>query len=560
MKKYNEPQIYIVNNQKIAERLNQKYNIAAGNLGIVKAVEYTPYENNRYVNLEYSMIDNLHEYSVVIIDLQNKNEVKYCTEDDKPNGIPFLFEMSYPQRNFIPAPLVLKMMRSELKEQCLKIIFAGEKYKQKYGWVEVTGQDRYSYLNHEEHDIYETIQANAMSKRGKKIVAEKNELAQCIAKYTKEYNVIFDFPTIWNEDLGKSEPDPNFIPLLKNQDGENISYIGYSPDCGFEILLPVCEKKDELIEKLLTSILPGILPKYFPESEDFEWIKGKEFIPKEITELEKEEDVIREEYNSKIKALNEKKAEIEQNYKFLNDLLTETGDKLVEAVCTYFKWLGFADVVSIDGSEEILREDIQIIEGNKLYIIEVKGIGGTSTDAECAQVAKHRRRRERENRDKEIIPIYIVNHHRYTNPLLRQNPPFSDNQIEYAESDERGLLTTWQLYNQYKLIEAEIFTKEETRDSLNEWGLISLIPKRLKSIGIFEEYFKKSKACILKLNNSEIRVGDEIYGQKGGKWTQTKITSIQLDDKNVDSVQDGEIGIATETELEKGVEIFVNKS
>lgn len=560
MKKYNEPQIYIVNNQKIAERLNQKYNIAVGDLGIVKAVEYNPYDNNRYVNLEYSMIDNLHEYSVVIIDLQNKNEVKYCTEDDKPYGSPFLFEVSYPQKNFIPTPLVLKNLRSKLNKQCLKIIFAGKKCIQKYAWVEVTGQDRYSRLNQEEHDVYEIVQTKAISKNGKKIVAEKNELAQCIAKYTTEYKVTFEMPTRWNANLRESVLDPNFIPLLKNQDGEPISYIGYSPDCGYEILLPVCEKKDELIEKLLTSILPRILPKYFPESEDFAWIKEKEFLPKEITELEKEEDIIREEYNSKIKALNEKRAEIEQKYKFLNDLLTETGDKLVEAVCTYFKWLGFTDVVSIDGSEEILREDIQITEGNKLYIIEVKGIGGTSTDAECAQVAKHRRRRERENRDKEIIPIYIVNHQRYMNPLSRQNPPFSDNQIEYAESDERGLLTTWQLYNQYKLIEAGIFTKEETKDSLDEWGLISLIPKRLKSVGIFEEYFKKSKAGILKLNNSEIKVGDEIYGQKGGKWIRTKITSIQLDDRNVDSAKDGEVGIATETELEKGIEIFINKS
>lgn len=560
MKKYNEPQIYIVNNQKIAERLNQKYNIAVGNLGIAKAVEYNPYKNNRYVNLEYNMIDNLHEYSVVIIDLQNKNEVKHCTEDDKLDGTPFLFEVSYPQKNFIPAPLVLSIIEENLKKQCLKIIFAGNKYVEEYSLVKAFEQNQYRYAGYSEHDIYETIQARAKVKFGKKIEAEKNELAQCIAKYTKEYKVVFEMPTRWNANLRESEPDPNFIPLLKNQEGEPISYIGYSPDCGYEILLPVCEKKDELIEKLLTSILPRILPKYFPESEDFEWIKEKEFLPKEITELEKEEDIIREEYNSKIKALNEKRTKIEQKYMFLNDLLTETGDKLVEAVCTYFKWLGFTDVVSIDGSEEILREDIQITEGNKLYIIEVKGIGGTSTDAECAQVAKHRRKRERENRDKEIVPIYIVNHQRYMNPLSRQNPPFSDNQIEYAESDERGLLTTWQLYNQYKLIEAGIFTKEETRDSLDEWGLISLIPKRLKSVGIFEEYFKKPKAGILKLNNSEIKVGDEIYGQKGGKWIRTKITSIQLNDKNVDSAKDGEVGIATETELEKGVEIFINKS
>lgn len=560
MKKYDEPQIYIVNNSKIAERLNQKYNIAVGDLGVIKEAEYGQYENKKYVNLEYSMIGNLHEYSVVIIDLQSRDEVKHCTEDDKPNVVPFLFELSYPQKYFIPAPMMLRIMRSELKKQCLKIIFAGEKYTQKYNWAEVTGQDRYGYLHQEEHDIYETIQANAISKIGKKIVAEKNGLAQIIAKYAKEYKVIFDLPSKWDASAGTSNPDPNFVPLLKNQDGETISYIGYSADYGFEILLPICESKDELIEKLLTSVLPGILPDYFPESEDFEWIKEKEFLPEEITELEKERVTIQEEYNSKMKALNEKKAEVEQKYKFLNELLTETGDKLVKAVCTYFKWLGFNDVVSIDGSEEILREDIQIAEGNKLYIVEVKGIGGTSTDAECAQVAKHRRRRERENRDKEIVPIYIVNHQRYMNPLLRQNPPFSDNQIEYAESDERGLLTTWQLYKQYKLIEAGIFTKEETRDSLDSWGLISLIPQKLKCIGMFGEYFKKPKAGILKLNNSEIKVGDEIYGQKGGKWIRTKVASIQLDGKNVDSVQNGEVGIVTEAELEKGFELFISKS
>lgn len=126
MKKYNEPQIYIVNNEKIAERLNQKYNIAVGNLGIVKAVEYDPYKNNRYVNLEYSMIDNLHEYSVVIIDLQNKNEVKYCTEDDKPYGTPFLFEVSYPQKKFYTCTTSIKHNRGEFKKTMLENYFCGK--------------------------------------------------------------------------------------------------------------------------------------------------------------------------------------------------------------------------------------------------------------------------------------------------------------------------------------------------------------------------------------------------------------------------------------------------
>jgi len=133
----------------------------------------------------------------------------------------------------------------------------------------------------------------------------------------------------------------------------------------------------------------------------------------------------------------------------------------------------------------------------------------------------------------------------------------SDNQIDYAENDERGLLTTWQLYNQYKLIENGVFTREETRDSLVEWGLISLIPKNLIGVGVYDEYFKKPKAGILMLNNVRIKVGDEIYAHKGERWIRTQIASLQLNGENVDCADSGEVGIVTAVELEKGFEIFI---
>lgn len=206
---------------------------------------------------------------------------------------------------------------------------------------------------------------------------------------------------------------------------------------------------------------------------------------------------------------------------------------------------------------DILREDIQILEDDKLFIIEVKGIGGTSTDSECSQVAKHRRRREKEHCDKEILPIYIVNHQRYIRPSLRQNPPFSKDQIDYAENDERGLLTTWQLYNQYKLIQNGIFTKEETRESLDKCGLISLLPKKLIRVGSYDEYFKKPKAGILTLNNVKLEIGEMIYAKKGVNWTCTTIDSLRLNDRDVDRADNGEVGIVTDVELGKGYQIFV---
>ncbi len=558
MEKYSEPQIYIVNNKEIAERLNKNYNVATGDLGTVKVVEYGEYENNKYLSLEYNMAANLHEYSVIILDLQNENELKHCLENDPPNKIPYLFELSFPQKEFIPEPLVLDIMKNELKNPCLKIIFAGNDYTEKYNMIEVLGQSQYGLSNEIIYNVYEIIKVKAKTKHGKKIVSEKNNLANIIAKYAKEYKVVFELPNKWDETSEMSKPDPNFIPLLKNKDKEVVSYIGYSEEYGYEILLPVCEKKDELIETLVTSVLPEIMPNYFPESKEFEWLNGQEFLPKEILDIEKERVITQEEYDLKMKELDDRRIAIAQKYKFLNDLLTETGDSLVEAVCTYFEWLGFTNVATIDGSDDILREDIQITEDDKLYIIEVKGIGGTSTDADCSQVSKHRRRREKENRDKKIVPIYIVNHQRYIRPSQRQNPPFSDDQIDYAENDERGLLTTWQLYNQYKLIESGIFTKEETRDSLGSWGLISLVPRSLKSAGIFEEYFKKPQAGILKLNDFDMKVGDEIYAKKDEKWIRTKIVSMQFNDEDVDFADNGKVGIITDVELEKGFEIFKN--
>jgi len=555
MEKYGEPQIFIANNKEISDRLSAHYNIATGNLGVNKLVKFRELENKSYVNLEYNIVDNLHEYSVVIIDLQNKSTPEYYTSSNQPDST-FLYELQYPKKEFFPAPLVLNIIKGKLKRQSFKIIFASKNYTEKYNVVKVLNQFNVSSPNERTFNIYEIIEANGASKSGKKIIAENNKIANLILKFAKEYNVIFNLPQIWDGNSQEYIISPNFIPLLRNSEGEVISYIGYSKKLGYELLLPVCDKKDELIDQLLTSYLPEKFPEIFPESKEFEWIKGEEFYHNEIFEIEKERKVIQEEYESKIDLLNSRIDEVNKKYKFLHDLLTATGEELVEAVCKYFEWLGFTDVKAIDGCEDVLREDIQIIEDDKLYIVEVKGISGTSTDSECSQVAKHRRRREKEHLDKTIIPIYVVNHQRYVNPSLRKKPPFSKDQIDYAINDERGLLTTWQLYKQYKLIESKIFTKEETRAALEEYGIISLIPKNLKFVGTYSEYFKEHNAGILTLNNIKIKVGDKVYAKKDEQWAYTKINSIQVNSKPVDYAEGGEVGIVTDAELAKGYELF----
>lgn len=142
------------------------------------------------------------------------------------------------------------------------------------------------------------------------------------------------------------------------------------------------------------------------------------------------------------------------------------------------------------------------------------------------------------------------------NPKQRANPPFNSDQIEYALNDERGLLTTWDMYKKYKLIENGIFTKEKVRQAFFKKGLLDLTPTNLFKIGIVKEYFKKPRACILDIINAKLCVGDEILCNKDDIWLNGKIESIQKDDKTIDNVQNGEIGLVLDIELAEGFTLY----
>ena len=559
MEKYKEPQIYVINNSEIAEKLQERYMVAEGNLGIVKQIEYAERENYKYVNLEYNLIENLHEYKVVIIDMQNRSVEKICRENDIPDEVPYFFRVDYPAKQFDPTPFVMNQIPRGMNHNGIRIIFSDTDYVEHYRIVQIEKQNQVGYPEEFEERIYSTIGALVSNKKGKKIRSDEHILAQTVAKYVNGYNVIFELPTVWDSSKHESVQDRNYVPLMFNQDNEIIAYIGYNKENGYELLLPICQNKEKLIDELFSKILPEIFSDIFPESREFQWINNEEFKPKEVLMCEKDKKELQYEYEKKLEEIKIKEKEIYEQYQFLNDLLTQTGNALVKAVCKYFKWLGFSNVQEIDGREDILREDIQIIEGDAFFIIEVKGIGGTSTDAECSQIAKHRRKREKENRDKEIIPIYIVNHQRYMQPQLRENPPFSENQIDYAYNDERGLLTTWRLYQQFKLIEDGVFTKEETRQAMKQIGLITLLPKDFYCIGVVTEYYKKPKACIFNLKNVEIKCSICVWARKGDVWKKGNICSIQVDGKDVDAAKDGEVGVVLDIELAKGFELFIRK-
>ena len=164
----------------------------------------------------------------------------------------------------------------------------------------------------------------------------------------------------------------------------------------------------------------------------------------------------------------------------------------------FLQWLEFADVQIVDEETTTFNEeDIRIKCSKGLLIIEVKGLHGTSTDDDCRQIDKIKHRREKERQAFDVYGLYIVNHQKHLPPIIRDNPPFKEQQINDAVIEERGLLTTWQLFNVFFSIESGVISKKDTRETLTQFGLVSFKPKNYSDIW-------KTKECIERRNGNTI--------------------------------------------------------
>ncbi len=552
MNKFNEPKIFIFNNNTVDKSIKDNFYIVKSDLGSTIKTKYSKTNSMYLFNINDTIIDNLHEYRVIIIDLSNTDNL----EQDS-NGTDFekeFFVAHYPQTKVRTSPFIMQKIFETVNQNSLRIVFADSDYKERYSKVEYSSNSKVINDKGIDISIYNTFHTEVKNKVGYNFKLADHKIAKVVSKYFESYKVIFQYTSSPTEEWNSS-----YIPLLYNDKEEVISYIYHCQSTGYELILPQCKNKEELIYELFTNVFPEIIPNIFPESKDLIWLNDNFYKPVDFVKIEEQKARALEKYNNELLKIKEKEDKINEANKFLVDLLTETGHVLVKAVYKYLSWLGFVNIIDMDGVEDMLREDLQIDCGDKLYIIEVKGIGGTSTDSECAQIIKHRRTRERENRDKDIIPIYIVNHQRYIDPRLRKNPPFSDDQILYANDDNRGLLTTWQLYKHYKLINEGIFTKEEIRQTFDEHGLMTLLPSNLVKVGQIKHYYKKHNAGIFDICKNSISVGDTIWLNKNEIWKKGYITNLQINGNDVKNANSGEIGMNANIELAEGFDIYIKK-
>ena len=519
------------------------------------------------IYLEQNLPDNLHEYSVVIEDLGfERKTIPYDLEQiDKQKAIADTDSsfkslcLAKPRNVFDPVPFCCFLLKSNFetkKGELIKIIFQAPKYEVQYSGIRMSNNIHSIGVFSNYQNILDFTQKSLSGDRVKLVNEYRlSEILFSGLENQLSYSQTFFHPSIPKNGIYDTEPNPHFIPLLLNEQGDIISYVYFEKKtCTF--VLPQIANKVVLLERLFTNYLYRNFSELFPLQTKNTWLAKKEYELPEIVQLCEEKEEARQIYENTIEQKDKSIAEIRKKYNFLYAMLTETGDSLVNNVKQYLEWLGFDNVQSMD--EEVkegedFQEDLQIhLANNELLIIEVKGLHGTSKDNECSQISKIELRRIHERKYSNVHSLYIVNNERGKEPLKRQMPPFTETQIKDAEFAHRAMAYTYQLFNLYFEIETGIISKEEARNALFQNGLVDF-RSNFKSIGKPYDYFKNNKVACIELHDTILSVGDKVYFEDDRKRLNVvEIVNIQVDCQNKQTVKDGKVGIEFNMKIPKG--------
>lgn len=170
------------------------------------------------------------------------------------------------------------------------------------------------------------------------------------------------------------------FPIYENRNDEKIGVYfnwGYSfsdVDAPAFLILPKFNDYSEVITKLL-KVYARLSPENFSEISDLDWAKSDKYYPQEVSSIDNEIKKLVRETEKKVKALQAKKTKLKQEYSYLRDLLTESGNKLKESVIKTLTEVFKLQAEDMDKTKKTdFKEDILIKDSSHPPILtEVKG-------------------------------------------------------------------------------------------------------------------------------------------------------------------------------------------
>jgi len=557
MPQQERPRICLIDvNEEIAEALiSRGYNCYKGTLGPLVEVPNTSLGSSHECLLNFDFPPNLHEYDIVVVDLQNPTKCQYNKDDHQYTHTKSQRQLSiissFPQSVFDPRPLSASFLepkfRSLMEKDSILIVFTAPQEEIQYQPISITAKGAQK-LNEESHSLYDFYSylpewENIKGKDTDVVSKESAYITSLLLKHNHDatYAISFNHPANWKDNKWVKKKD--FLPLMEASTDKIVAFVRVK-EKNFAFFFPNIKNKKDFITELFEIVLPAILPTVFPYSTQFAWLNDSLYRLPNEKELISEKMLIQAKYQEKLENIEVKINSNKQEYGYLHDLLTQSGAALVKTVEKFFIWLEFENVINVDETNpDLQEEDLCIETDNGLLVIEVKGIGGTSTDSECSQISKIKYRRSKKRKRFDVFALYCVNHQRFLPPENRQNPPFNATQIQDAENDERGLVTTYDLFKLYFSICEGFVSKQDARSAMLHTGLVEFHPSNAIEIpGPFEKHHN-GFVLVFQAEDIEFRKGMNVLLENKGCCSSATIQEIQVNGESVENVSTGEIGI-----------------
>lgn len=558
---YKKPEILMLDcDKEESDRLKEKgFNIELGTFG--KRYKITDQYGNKKVALN-NKTGNIIEKDIVIIDMKQRDTNEEYNLENLENLEDGTYITTHErQKEFNPINISSKLCVEEFRKlrnkDSIVVIFADGEVKESYNIT--TWKNRHYSIQYATISNYDFLPFNINPSESHFETQKFNIVAEGIFKdIFKNYKgKIYSRCTFYINNY----ENKNTEKLLENIYGDLIGYFQLFEDKnGIRntlIVLPQCENKSLIIENILMEILPLFYPEMLKDFVKDTWMDKEEYMLPDIKNIIVEREKIAEEYEKKLKNIEEKIELKKEGNKFLYDIISSsgTGDKLVESIIKCLRYIGYEKIEDWDKirKDNDKEEDLHIYKNEKEYFIaEVKGINGPAIEDDCNVIVKYKSRNCSKLNVSTIHGIVFMNYHKNVEPNQREELGFTNKEIKDAIRDKYTLVGTYQLFKAIRLYQEKIISSESIRKSLETPGIFRAIPETFEEIGKIEDILDRINVICVPIKCNKLKVNDELLIIEGNNYYRTKILSIMVNENSIKEAKKGdETGIKIDKDVPK---------
>ncbi len=540
------------------------FNVAPGSFGTPIEVERT--ENYAPININ-GRLPGVTEQQIVVVDLAGPPPNPELRVGNKPIG-----EGPWQQKNrglIDPRPYFMWISRSHFERIYehggVFIIFAAHRISPDYVWAaehqisygQSMGLDNWSFLGVLDRlDVTYDLGTEITPAESTSPLFTPISTALAEARFDCLVDAKQGIAGRWAT-LARSKYDGSVAGILGPEDDSGQ---------GFVIVLPRIERKGKLLRELLDGLLPHIAPKLFPEDERHAWVEDDRFASAEVARLRAEIVEVEAETGDRVAELERRIEELRHDDAHLRDLLTASGDELVAAVKQTLESLAFEKVVDVDVEEELKenrrREDLHLAGGSPIVLCEVKGINNLPSDEDALQVGKYVLPRINEWKRHDVHGLTVVNHQRGLPPADRDVNVFQGDQVQNAEGQGIGLLTTLDLYRLARGFARNDWPHHVIAPLFTEVaGRVDPVPANYEPIGEVVKFFENQGALTVQLDDGiDLAVGETVAYILPLDIVEEEVKGIQVSSVDVDPAPAGSnVGLLTalsKADARKGTKVY----